>query len=64
MSDENKETNKKDNEKSSEYVGVVWGPKFLMFSAIIILFFLILFVIRHCTHGDLGGGVDGIRPVI
>lgn len=63
MSEEN-QNEQKDNEKESEYVGVVWSPQFLKWSAMVILFFLLLFIYRHCTYGDLGGGIDGIRPVI
>lgn len=61
---EEKEQKQDNNEKESEYVGTVWSPNFLRWSAIVILFFLALFIYRHCTYGDLGGGVDGIRPVL
>ena len=53
-----------DNAKESEYVGTVWSPNFLKWSALVILFFLALFIYRHCTHGDLGGGAGGIRSVL
>jgi hypothetical protein len=63
MSEESK-NEQDDNENKSEYVGTVWSPKFLKGSAVVILFFLLLLIYRHCTHGDLGGGVNGIQPVI
>jgi len=63
MSEDNQQ-NQDSNEKESEYVGTVWSPTFLKWSALIILFFLALFIYRHCTYGDMGGGVDGIRSVL
>ena len=60
----NRNENQEDNEKNSEYVGTVWGPGFLKFSAIVIFCFVLLFVYRHCKYGDMGGGVDGIRSVL
>ena len=63
MSEENTK-DQKDNEKNTEYVGTVWSPRFLKASAVVILFFLFLFIYRHCTHGDMGGGVNGIQPIL
>ena len=64
MSDEEKQPQQEDNEENSEYVGIIWGPRFLLFSGVVIFIFLTLFVIRQCTHGDMGGGVDGIQNVL
>lgn len=61
---DNSNKSQDDNEKDSEYVGIIWGPNFLKFSAAIILFFLLLFLYRHCKYGDMGGGIDGIDKVL